>query len=346
MPKKKKKSTIRRSKMRAAARGQWGYYLFRESGVSVAYVAKANEDGSVEAALFGMDTWRDGLIVCHGHRFEDKETFENAAPERSKSIKPSTKIICREEIASGERIRLTSETDLPISFEQWRHLVDPLADVKLPIYLYRCPECNRGVPKDIYEMVLDGVDGDVSFYMVCDRCSHSKSKRKTPMHATIKHNEVIDAIEEMEEFSFTWEQDYLPDLTRVPVSQNLPEVMEMMIAAGDVEKATTMVIETYIASVAVPSPIVEDRHVLAALELVMQGKPVASVEGDNSEPVLLLAYAIEDGIQMFSNPVRLRRQATPRVRSALEWILESVHNHHSASNPRSYIQFINRFVPV
>ena len=169
---------------------------------------------------------------------------------------------------------------------------------------------------------------------------------KNPMHAAIKHGEAIDAIEEMAEFSFTWDQDYLPILTRVPVGPNLPEAMEMMIAAGDFEKAAAMVIETHIASVAVPSRIVEDRHVLAALELVMQGKPVASVEGDNSDPVLLLAYAIEDGIQMFSNPTRLRGQAAPRARSALEWIMESVHNHHSASNPRSYIQFINRFVPV
>ena len=59
------------------ARSDWGYYLFRDSGVSVAYIGKANEDGSVEAALFGVDTWRDGLIVCHGRRFE-----ANAAGER------------------------------------------------------------------------------------------------------------------------------------------------------------------------------------------------------------------------------------------------------------------------
>ena len=218
--------------MRAAARGQWGCYLFRESGVSVAYVAKANEDGSIEAALFGMDTWRDGLIVCHGHRFEDKRAFDNAAQGRSKSIKSSTNILCREEIANGERIRIASEADLPFGFEQWRHLVDPLADVKLPIYLYRCPTCNRGLPKDINETILDGVDGDVSFYMLCERCTHSKRKTKSPIHAAIKHDEVIDAIEEMEEFSFTWDQDYLPELTRVPVSENLSEAMEMMIRSA------------------------------------------------------------------------------------------------------------------
>lgn len=332
--------------MRTAARGQWGYYLFKESGVSVTYVAKANEDGSVEAALFGMDTWRDGLIVCQGHRFEDKKTFENAAQERSKSIKPSTKIICLEEIARGEKIRLKSETGLPFGFEQWRHLVDPLDDVKLPIYLYRCPECNRGLPEDINEMVLDGVAGDVAFYMLCERCRNSKRKRKTPMHALIKHDEVIDAIGEMEEFSFTWDRDYLPDVTRVPVAENLPEAMEMMMAAGDVIQATTMIVESYIASVAIPSRIVEDKHIVVALELVMQGKSVASVEGDNSEPVLLLAYAIEDGIQVFNKPTLLRRKADTRVNSTLEWVLESVHNHHSASNPRSYIQFINRFVNI
>jgi len=312
----------------------------------VAYVAKANEDGSVEAALFGMDTWRDGLIVCHGHHFEDKKTFGNAAQGRSNSIKSSTNIVCREEIANGERIRLTSEADLPVGFAQWRYLVDPLADVKLPIYLYRCPRCNRGLPKDTNEMILDGVDGDVSFYMLCDRCRHSNRKMKSPMHAAIKHDEVIDAIEDMEEFSFTWDQDYLPEITRVPVGENLPEAMEMMIAEGDFEKAATMVIETHIASVAVPSRIVEDRHVLTALELIMQGEPLAMAEEDNSDPVLPLAYVINDGIQMLSKPTLLRGRANPQVRSALEWIIESVHNHYSASNPRSYIQFIDRFVNI
>ncbi len=46
--------------------------------MSVAYVAKANEDGSVDAALFGVDAWRDGLTVCYGRRFETKEAFEEA----------------------------------------------------------------------------------------------------------------------------------------------------------------------------------------------------------------------------------------------------------------------------
>jgi hypothetical protein len=92
---------------------------------------------------------------------------------------------------------------------------------------------------------------------------------------------------------------------------------------------------------------VEDKHVLAALESVMHGEPIANVEEDDSEnPVPLLADVIEDGIRMFNMSKRLRGRADPHVRSALEWIMESVYNHHSGSNPRSYIQFISNFVDV
>ena len=64
----KKHKAIQNKRPPSKVGNNWGYYLFRESGFSVAYAGKANEDGSVDAALFGIDTWRDGLIACYGRQ--------------------------------------------------------------------------------------------------------------------------------------------------------------------------------------------------------------------------------------------------------------------------------------
>jgi hypothetical protein len=328
------------------ARSDWGYYLFRDSGVSVAYVGKANEDGSVEAALFGVDTWRDGLIVCHGRRFETKEAFQEAMQDRSDLIKPSTETRCREEIAYGLRIRLVAEADLPPEFDRWRHLVDPLEDVHLPPSLYRCPDCGRGLPESHVQQMLDGVDGDTMFYLLCQRCSRPRPGRKSAQYATIEHMQVIESLEESNEFSVTWYQDNMPALMSMPVGSNYNEAVRMMISEGEPMRAACMAIESHIAYASVPNRVVEDQHVLGALQAVISGELPIDSEDNGLDPVAFLIEAIGDGIRMFSKAMRLRGRARPHVRSALQEVMDSVKNHHKGSNPRSYIQFINKFIQV
>ena len=347
MAKKRRQPLKKRVKKRSSKpRADPGYYLFQDFGVSVAYIGKANEDGSVEAALFGVDTWRDGLTVCYGRRFETKEAFEEAMQDRSNLIRRSTRVRCREEIAYGLRIRLAARADIPSEFDRWRHLVDPLEDVPLPSYLYRCPGCGGRLPELEIQQILEGVDGEIMFYFVCDRCKRPHSRRRSAEYAGIKHAEMIDAIEEIHEFSFTWDQDSVPVLTQIPVSSTYSQAVRMMISEGDNIGAACMAIECHIAHASVPNHIVEDRHVLAALQAVIDAELLVESESGEPDPVLFLVEAIKDGIEMFTRATRIRGLTEPYVRSALKKIITSVGNHQSSKNPRAYIQFINQFVPV
>jgi len=315
--------------------------------VSVAYVAKANEDGSVDAALFGVDAWRDGLTVCYGHRFETKEAFEEAMQARSDAIKPSTKFRCREEIAYGLRIRTLAEAELPSEFHRWRHLVDPLEDVRLPAHTYRCPGCEGRLPNYAAEELLEAVDGEIMYYLVCDRCKSPGHRPRSAEYAGIKHMETYTAIEVIDEFSVTWDQEYLPALTQIPVNPTIADAVKMLISQNEAMKAACMAIEAYIASASVPNDTVEDRHILAALQAVSSEKPLPESEDDEADPVAFLVGAIREGIKMFNRAMRFRGWSSKRhVNSALEWVMESVNTHSSGRNPRSYIQFIKRFVPV
>ena len=338
----KKKARRRRPK----PRGDWGHYFLQDYGVSVLYAAKANEDGSVEAALFGVDTWRDGLIACCGRRFETKEAFEEEMQKRSNLTRRSTRFRCREEIAYGLRIRLAAKANLPPEFDRWRHLVDPLDDVQLPPYIYRCPECGRGLPEFTIRQIREKIDGDMTFYLPCERCRNSRSRKKSVQHIFIKHIELIKTVEEIDEFSVTWDRDSLSMLTRIPIHPSYDEAVEMMISEGDAMRAASLAIECYIACASVPNRIVEDRHVLAALQAVIRGELVIEDEDTDSSATDFLVDAVKDGIDVFIEAMGPGEQTNAHVRSALREIETSANNHHSNRNPRAYIQFINQFVRV
>jgi hypothetical protein len=344
---KRRRRTARRRARRppSKSRTDWGHYLFQDSGVSVAYVGKVNEDGSVEAALFGVDTWRDGLIVCYGQRFEAKGAFEEAMQSCSNLIRKSTRFRCRSEIAYGLRVRLTAKVELPPEFDRWRHLVDPLEDVNLPSHLYRCPGCGGRLPELYIQQILEGIDGEVMFYFVCDRCKRPRSRPRSAEYAGFKHREVIQALEEVDGFSATWDQDNAPMFTQIPVGSQYSQAVRMTIAQGDNVQAACMAIECHIAYASVPNRTVEDRHVLAALHMVRDGRPLVEDGDADSETIGFLVSTINDGIGMFRKAMRLRGRAEPHVRLALQRIMDSVENHQSG-DPRAYIQFINRFIRV
>ena len=345
---KKRRKPNRKSvrKRSAAARGDWGHYLFNDFGLSVAYLGVLNEDGTVEAALFGMDTWCSGLIVCYGRRFGTKEAFEEAMQERSRRIKPATRFRCREEVAYGLRIRVAAAVELPPQFAQWRHLVDPLDEIKLPSHLYRCPECGRGL-SDIYtQQLLEGVDSRTVFYFPCDLCRRSRSGKPSAKYASTKHIEMIEAIEYIDEFSVTWDQINTPLLTTLKVDPVYEESVEKLIADGDILQAACFAIECHIVHTAAVSDAIEDRHVSEALQAVISGKLIIDDEDDDSKIVDSLVEVIKEGIEMFRRAMCSKEQARSRARAALRWVAESVENHHSGNDPRSYIKFINKFTPM
>jgi hypothetical protein len=343
----KKHKVIQNKRPSSKVSSNWGYYLFRESGLSVAYAGKAGEDGSVDAALFGIDSWRDGLIACYGCHFETKESFEEVMQSRDDLIKPSTKAICQEEIAFGLRIRVTTNTSLPPDFDRWRYLVDPLDSIRLPLYLYRCPECGRGLPEHYIQQILEGVDGETMFYMLCDRCSSNKSPiRKSPQYAATMHGELLYAIKELDRFSVTWYRDHVSRLINVPVNPEIKEAVSTIISNGDARQAACLAIETYIACSSVPNRDVTDKHVFDALKTVSKDEVQEYDNETYSEIVGFLVDAIEDGIDIFSKAMRFRGGSKDYINSALQWIMESVENHHSNKDSRSYIHFVNRFVRV
>ena len=347
MARKRKKTSRKKARRRQPRpRGHWGYYLFEDLGVSVALVGKLNADESVDVGLFGVDTWRDGLIQCYGRHYETKEAFEQAMQGRSKGFKPTTVDRCRQEVAYGLRIRAAADADLPPEFEGWRCLVDPLEDVPLPPYLYRCPDCRGRLPEPYIQQLLDGVDGDMMFYLVCDRCRRPRRGKKSAEYVGIKHAELIGALEDMEAFSVTWDQDDEPGLMGMSPSSTYEEAVSMMISEGDMEKAACLAVECHIAYAAVPNDSIEDEHILKALQAFIHGESLPEAEED---PVAFLAEAIEEGIEMFEGvygSIRGDGQEARFVASALQKVSASVRNHRRGAQPRSYIRFIHRFVQV
>jgi hypothetical protein len=343
----KKRKVIQNKIPSSKVSSNWGYYLFQESGLSVAYAGKADEDGSVDAALFGIDSWRDGLIACYGRHFETKESFEEVMQSRDDLIKPSTRLTCQEEIAFGLRIRVTANAGLPPEFDRWRYLVDPLDSIRLPSYLYRCPECGRGLPEHYTQRILDGVDGETMFYMLCDRCSSNRSPiRKSPQYAATMHGELFYAFKELDRFSVTWYRDHVPTLIKVPVNPGIKEAIMTMISTGDARQAACLAIETYIACSSVPNRNVTDEHIFDALKIVGKDEVQRHDDETYTEVVGFLVVAIKEGIDIFSEAMRFRGGSNDYINSALQWVIESVENHHSNKNPRSYIHFINGFVRV
>ena len=325
----------------------FGYYMFMDSGISVVYASNVNEDGSMDAALFGIDTWRDGIIACQCRHFENMGSFEEFMRDRHSSIKPSTKIICREEIAYGLRIRENAHADLPPEFDKWRHLVDPLGDVILPPYIYRCPECKGRLPEEYIEKIISGIDGNIIFYLLCDRCNENQSPlRKSARYATTIHVHLYEAIKDLEEFTVTWYQDYMPELIDVPVREDYKEGIKEMISMGDIELAATMAIEVHIAHSTVPNNTIKDHHVLAALKMVINDKLIEDDENPETDLIEYVAGYIQEGINMFSGLMRFKLGGRSYIDSALDKIAKSVVNHYSKSNPRSYIEFIHHFVKV
>jgi hypothetical protein len=335
----------RRRRRSSKSRGEWGYYIFQDFGLSVVYAAQENDDGSVDTAFFAVDVWRDGLIACKGKVFDTKESFDEEMAKRNELIKPSVRFYCQTEIAYGLRIRQAAKAKIPVEFDQWRHLVEPLDEVKLPDYLYRCPKCGRGLPDYHIEQIIDGVDGNTFFYLLCELCQKSRKIRRSSIYNAVMQGYLLNAIEETEEFSVTWYDDNLPELMNIPINPSYNEALEEMIEDDEYLEAASLSIEAHIAYAALPNRIVEDQHILNATQAVIKGELVED-EIDDLEIVDFLIEAIKEGINLFMVIMDSRVQATAQVRLTLRRIEDSIMNHHSNSNPRSYIQFISRFITL
>jgi hypothetical protein len=99
-----------------------------------------------------------------------------------------------------------------------------------------------------------------------------------------------------------------------------------------------------ITTTAEPNEIIEDRHILEALQIIIDD---SDWEKDPELDIIgFLVDAINEGIEMYNNAMRLKGSAEQHLNVALREIRDSVERHHSNSNPRSYINFIKRFVPI
>ncbi len=154
------------------------------------------------------------------------------------------------------------------------------------------------------EQLLEAVDGEIMYYLVCDRCKRPGRRPRSAEYAGIKHVETFSAMEVIDEFSVTWDQDYLPPLTQIPVNPAIADAVKMLISQNEAMRGACMAIETHIACASVPNDAVEDRHVLAALQAVLSGEPLPESEDDESDPAVFLVGAIGDGIRMFNKAMR------------------------------------------
>jgi len=330
---------------RAPVRTEPGYYLFNRDGVTIAVASRTSESGEVEAAMFCLDEWRDGLFRVFGRRFETHDELEETLRASVYQFQPSNLHQVQMAVAYGLRIRRAARLPLPKEFDYYAKLVGPL-DFPLPSSLYACPRCDGPLPDYLIKEILGAVGTKKLCYMLCEKCAHGRLKpEEQPAYLIAVHEQMIRNLEQLEGFVPTTHGEAF---VSVPPDENALEAIELMLKKDGDLQAICFALEKFIANVAVPNHQITDQTLVTALENVTEsiktGREVAEPE---ERAVSLIEEKINDALDAFSEvyyTVKGREPDDNLLLDGLSRVLKSVRNHTGPSQPRGYIEFIRRFV--
>ncbi len=176
------------------------FLLSRQDGVSAVLTAKPAEGGKVDAGLFCVDEWQEGLFQCLGRRYESADSFQQELRDNGAAFRASTPQECRLCVGWGHVIRFRARVPVPERFEEWKFLLSPMEDPAAVKTLYGCPECGSHLPEAMQKTILDSVAKQVSCYFVCEECIRIKRHRSVE-EAGFPHRRRMEAFREADDFS-------------------------------------------------------------------------------------------------------------------------------------------------
>lgn len=177
------------------------FLISRQAGVTVALAAKPAEAGKVDAALFCVDEWQEGLFQCLGRRFEPANLFQQELARNGGAFRPSDTEECGLCVMWGREIRKKAQAPVPKGFESWKFLLPRLEETVAVEIAYSCPECGVSLPAKLQATILDSVGKAVTCYFPCAECIRTKRRELSAEAAGFAHRDRMEEFLEADGFS-------------------------------------------------------------------------------------------------------------------------------------------------
>lgn len=323
------------------------FFAFKKDGVSTVLVAKPGAGEEVQAALFCVDDWQDGLFQCRGRLYTSWSVFQEDFHQVSHLFRPSTWESCVQGVTRGVEMRRRGGSPLPPDFSQWNDLLGPLPRIR-PEQVFLCPLCEGPLSSKMVETILSYQSQEVTCYMVCEECIRLKRSHPTAETAAIKHRHAMELFEDMDTFSLDLEPEGSA-LAMAPPGDNHREAIVLGLEQDrDPVQTAAFALESWVHRATVPNERVTDEHVVLALEQIREARLKNRPLPDTNEPeVEFVRDAAQEGLAAFSSACADRLSATGReaaISGAIDRVLDSARRHHTKTNPRAYIDFVTPFV--
>lgn len=320
------------------------FLMSRRDGVSVVLAAKPAEGGKVDAALFCVDEWQEGLFQCLGRRYDSSAPFQEALRAHGAAFRASTPQECRVRVAWGRAIRRRARAVPPPGAARWEFLLAPMAEPAEAEIVYGCPECGSPLPEGLQETIREAMAGQTACYMVCEECIRTDGRRLSAEESHLPHRRRMDAFLDAEEFSLDpcddsgrWMMAMPGDAQRGAIALSLQE--------GDPVRTAAFALETWIIRAARPNSQIKDEHILKALEtLAVSRGSGAPLPDEASEEADWVRRAAQEGLAAFASACAEILDAAGRERAAAGGILkviDDVRRRRSVLRPRKYIDFVS-----
>ena len=324
-----------------------GFFLLsNRDGVAVILAAKPTAKGSVEAAVFCVDEWQEGLFQCLGRVYEPASPFQREIAASGGSFRPADPLDCRRRAMWGLSIRRMAGAALPLEFQRWQPLLGAGEEAARLENLYGCPKCGRSLPAEMQKTVLGCVGKDVSCYMVCPECARPKMGDLSVEEAGFPHRRRMQAF--LKATAFSLDPKGESGLVMAMPGENYREAIVLSLQKDrDTVFTAALALETWMTRATRPNVSVTDKHVREALEdlLAAHGSRKGLAEGKSRE-VEWVRKAAREGLDAFAAACAGKLKDAEiggAGRGALEKVLASVKRHESFLRPRAYIEFVSRF---
>lgn len=323
------------------------FLISRQNGVSAVLTAKPAGGGKVDAALFCVDEWQEGLFQCLGRRYESADSFQQEFRDNGAAFRVSTPQECRLCVGWGHVIRLRARVPVPQAFGEWKFLLSPMEDLAAVETLYGCPECGSHLPEAMQTTIRESVAKKLACYFVCKECIRMK-RHKSVEEAGFPHRRRMEAFMEADVFSLNPCEDSGRLMMATPGEAQSGAIALNFQQDGDAPKTAAFALETWIIRAARPNVAIKDEHILQALENLpdfrRSGAPLSETA---SREVDWIRRAAQDGLAAFASACGGKLSLDEQEQAAthgLQKVINSVRRHQSSSRPRKYIDFVSPYI--
>ena len=324
------------------------FFLFKKDGISAVLVARRVQRDEVQAALFCVDEWQDGLFQCRGRSYGTASLFQEDFGKVRALFRPARIETCARLVARGMEMSRRGGLPLPPDFSRWVTLLGELPVITPAESVFLCPLCESPLPPETVETILSHNSKEVTCYMVCEECIRLRRPGPTAETASIKHRHALEMFEDMETFSLDFGQRKDGLAMAPPEDVHRKAIVFGLEQDRDPVKTASFALESWIHRATVPNERVTDQHVILALEQIREARMKNRPFPEPVEPeVSFVRDAAQEGLAAFISVCADRLTADERnsaVSHAIDRVLDSARFHSDRNKPRAYIDFVSPFM--